>query len=123
MMLYITCNNTDTVSAPSAPRNLAINATSSTTLFASWEEPENPNGPIDVYNVYLQTVDDVKERQKRSSPQVLLLKNVSMNNISAIDLEKYTLYRVVVKAANKEHSRLLEGPGSNEVTIRTMADG
>ena len=32
MMLYSTCNNTDTVSAPSAPRNLAINATSSTTF-------------------------------------------------------------------------------------------
>ena len=46
-----------------------------------------------------------------------------MNNVSVTDLEKYTLYRVVVKAANKEHRRLLEGPGSNEVTTRTMADG
>ena len=120
----ITCNNIhDTLTAPSAPRNLTVTATSSTSLFASWREPKNPNGPINVYNVYLQSVSDVSEIQKRSSLPVQPVKNVSVNSVNISELEKFTLYYVVVTAANKDNSGYLEGPDSSRVRIRTKPDG
>ena len=113
------------LSAPSAPQNLTVNATSSTSLFASWAEPETPNGPIDIYKVYLQKVNDVGHgvKRKRSSSQLQPVKRVSMTSASVTNLEKFTSYRVFVKAANRDGNKELEGPSSNIVMIITYQDG
>lgn len=113
---------TTNVSVPSAPLNLIVSKKSSTTLFASWTEPKEPNGPIDVYNVYLQLESDVTVKHGRSISQPKPAMTVSVNNVTITDLGKYTLYHVFVTAANRDSSGYLEGPKSNIVSIRTDQD-
>jgi hypothetical protein len=115
---------TTNVSAPSAPRNLTVVATSSTSLFASWTGPKNPNGPINVYNVYIQTESEVSEKRKRSLTQAKPAKNVSAKNtsITITKLKKFSLYYVSVTASNKVASGYLESPKSITVSVRTEED-
>ena len=91
----------------------------------SWVEPETPNGPIDVYNVYVQKVTDVGDgvERNRSLSQLQPVKTVSMTSVSITDLEKFTSYRVLVKAVNWDNSKRLEGPGTNIAVIKTQPDG
>jgi hypothetical protein len=111
---------TTNASAPSAPRNLTVAATSSTSLFASWIEPTTKNGPIEVYNVYLFPV--VSKKSKRSAVQVEQVKTVSVNHVSIGELKKFTLYSVYVTAANRDTSGYIEGPKSNTAEVRTDED-
>jgi protein tyrosine phosphatase len=111
---------TTIVAAPSAPQNLTVTSTSSTSLFASWTEPEIFNGPIDVYNVYVQEKNDVENgiTGKLLPPW----KRVSITSTTIGELKKYTSYILVVKAANKNNNKELESPSSNTVVVQTLAD-
>ena len=70
-------------------------------------------------------MDDVGHgvKRKRSSSQLQPVKRVSMTSASVTNLEKFTSYRVFVKAANRDRNKELEGSNSNIVMITTYQDG
>ena len=75
--------------APSSPRNLTVQVKSNTTISVTWVQPENENGIIIMYDIY------VKEQDRNET-----MKSVPGEETSTLlkSLKPYTNYTFRVRA-------------------------
>lgn len=98
-------------SEPSKPSLLRAANSNKTSLTVAWSAPEQPNGPIDGYNVIW------------TNEKGALSADVGQALSYAIpDLQPYTEYDVEVLAFNRRDSKLLIGPPA-KLLVRTKPDG
>lgn len=90
---------------PSAPLNMKAYATSSTSIYVSWEEPEVTNGMIQRYKVYYM---EGNMEHNKDTPNT---------EITLTELSVYTNYSIWIVANNQN------GPGTatNEITVQTLS--
>ena len=90
----------------SPPQNVSLMAESSSTVLVTWLEPDEPNGVIILYTVYVNgRIDGTTEGA------------VTMYTIT--DLLPYQLVTVSVSA----HTAKGEGPESNATSVRSVEAG
>ena len=81
------------VVGPGKPRNVTVEATSSTSILVSWKEPFLPNGNISEYWIYFgQQKDDLNQTTVEGSGRSWEL----------IALRPFTIYYIKVRAKTTE---------------------
>jgi hypothetical protein len=92
---------------PSAPRDIAVNSLSSTSLVVKWEAPEYIRGKIFNYSIYYETMDGDEDEQFTIVP-------LEYNNTFIIeDLLSASTYNIKVAAVNYAG----HGENSTEITL------
>lgn len=95
---------------PSAPRNIRVRATSSTSFLVEWESPATPNGIISSYHIFKGTHKDNLVEHGQVT-RITFSKEIT-------GLKKYTTYYVQVRGRTNEN-----GNASEIVQVTTFEGG
>ncbi|CAG2054815.1 unnamed protein product, partial [Timema podura] len=112
---------TDGEAPGGAPRNVQVEATSSTELQVTWEAPESQlwNGDILGYHVgYKEQRVSADQYQYRSVENRLDISSLQRGEFILTDLMKFTSYSIVLQAYNA----LGPGPATQEIVASTLED-
>ena len=110
--------------APGLVRNISFDAVSSTTIYLTWIEPNEPNGNIFQYLInYVEDARD-KARTRRDEENENVVEVAGNTTETIIEgLGIFTSYSITVTAVNKEDGKKLIGNSSKPVVVRTLEDG